>query len=407
MARMTKRLTVKKVASLVKKIPLVKSGPRKGQPTTRLYCDGDGLNLQVTPTLAASWLYRYTGADGRPRSIGLGPQRKVTLDDARDATVDADRLARGGTDPLASKRASKLANAATAHAITFQAYATGYIKDKALDKQWLNSLTNHAFPKIGAKPVKDITVDDVAGILQPIWTAKHVTATRIQTRLESIMDAARAAEHYTHENPASWNLVKHRLPEIKRTRKNHAAPEYQTMPAYVAKLRFRTAAMVDWKASAASRALEFAIMCVARTKEVRLAKWCEIDVAAKCWTVPAARMKARKEHFVPLSSAALAAIGPAGAPDAFVFTEDTAPLAPSALLETLRLDHDNTATVHGICRATFRTWASSEETGAENETIEFALAHTHGDRSEQAYERGTRFAKRVKLMDQWAAYLAS
>jgi integrase len=254
-----------------------------------------------------------------------------------------------------------------------------------------------------AKPVADIAMADVLEVLQPLWRSRPETASRLRGRIEAVLDAAKAQGFRQGENPARWrgHLDKLLPKRQKLTRGHHAAMPYREVPAFMARLRERE--------SISSLALEFAILTAARTGEVLGARWQEIDLAAKVWTVPATRMKAGKEHRVPLSSRALAILERLAKAKTgeFVFPGQKPghPLSTMALEMVLRRMKIKGATVHGF-RSTFRDW-SGDETHFPRELAEAALAHVAGDSTERAYRRGDALEKRRALMNAWAQYLES
>ena len=264
-----------------------------------------------------------------------------------------------------------------------------------------------SIPTIGALPVQAVDTGLVLKVLEPIWTTKPETASRVRGRLESILDFAKVRGYRDGENPARWRgHLDKLLPARSKVREveHHAALPYAELPAFLASLREQE--------GIAARALEFLILTAARTGEVIGARWSEIDLLDKTWTVPAARMKAHREHRVPLSAPALAILDEmqrlaTAKPRCFVFPGGKAgkPLSNMAFLMLLRRMGRGDLTAHGF-RATFKTWAS-ERTSTQNEIVEASLAHTIGDKVEQAYRRGDLFEKRRRLMQQWAMFCAT
>jgi integrase len=265
--------------------------------------------------------------------------------------------------------------------------------------QWRMTLETYAAPLRG-RPVDTITTDDVLAVLKPIWLEKPETASRLRGRIEKVLDAAKAKGHREGENPARWRgHLDHLLPRpSKLTRGHHAAMPYEKVPPFVGQLRGRQAT--------AALALEFCILTAARSGEVLGAKWSEIDLEKKLWTVPAARMKAGREQRVPLSTRAIAILQGLGQVDLdeHVFAGQKAgrPLSSMAMEMMLRRMQVENATVHGF-RSSFRDWAGNE-TSFPREIIEAALAHVIGDKAEQAYRRSDALEKRRKLMDAWGAH---
>jgi integrase len=373
------------------------------------YADGGGLRLVVKETGARSWVYRYM-LKGRSRDIGLGPAAgpgTVALAKARDLADDLRREVKAGIDPLDQREQLVAEEAAAAQAaaiagITFKASAEAYIaaheeswRNDKHRQQWRNTLNTYVYPTMGDIPVADIDTAHVMAVLEPIWRAKPETASRVRGRLETILDAARARGHRSGENPARWRgHVAQMLPARSQlTRGHHKAMPYVEVPAFVAKLRTREAT--------AALMLEFAILTAARSGEVIDATWAEIDLAKAVWTVPAARMKAGKEHRVPLSPRAveiLEIVAKVGGDHLFSGNSNgkLSIMAMTMLLRRMKQD----CTVHGF-RSAFRDWAA-ECTSFSHEVCEMALAHVIGNKAEAAYRRGDLFDKRRKLMEAWA-----
>jgi len=402
MAREIERLTAQRVERI----------KAAGEPKPGMYADGGGLYLRVTPEGARNWVLRYM-LDRRPRWMGLGPLGLYGLADARARALDARRKRHDGIDPIAARRAERARKRLeAAKAITFKQCAESYIashkagwRNEKHKYQWTATLTTFAYPVIGALPVQEVDTALVLKVLEPIWTAKSETASRVRQRMENILDFAKVRGYREGENPARWRgHLDKLLPARSKVRdvEHLAALPYAELPDFLGSLRTREAI--------AARALEFLILTAARTGEVIGARWNEIDLLDKNWTVPAARMKARREHRVPLSPRALAILDEMQAArnadddNAYVFPGPNpgTPLSNMALLMLLRRIGLDNLTVHGF-RATFKTWAS-EHTSFQNEIAEAALAHVIGDKVEQAYRRGDLFAKRRRLMQQWASF---
>ena len=380
-----------------------------------LYADGGGLYLRVTPEGARNWVLRYM-LDRRARWMGLGPLSLYGLADAREKALDARRKRHEGIDPIDARRAERARQRLeAAKAISFKQCAEAYInahrhgwRNEKHAAQWSATLATYAYPVIGALPVQAVDTDLVLKVLEPIWTAKLETASRVRGRIESILDFAKARGYRDGENPGRLRgHLSNLLAAHSRVRQveHHAALPYAELPAFLAGLHEQE--------GVAPRALEFLILTARRTSEVIGARWDEIDLLDKTWTVPAARMKARREHRVPLTARALAILdemrsardGNNG--DAFVFPGGKAgrSLSNMSLLMLLRRMGRGDLTAHGF-RATFKTWAS-ERTSFQNEIVEASLAHTIGGKVEQAYRRGDLFEKRCRLMQQWAAFCSS
>ena len=373
-----------------------------------LYADGGGLYLQVIGG-AKSWILRYD-FQGRRREMGLGPLRDVGLAGARQQaarwrhTLKVDRR-----DPLEAREAERLAERLrTASAVTFKEAAGRYIEahrpswrnDKHAG-QWETTLTTYAYPVLAALPVADVQVGHVLKVLEPIWTVKPETAGRVRGRIEAVLDWAAARGYRAGDNPARWRgHLEKLLPARSKVRSvaHHAALPFAEVGAFVADLRDRE--------GTSARALEFLILTAARTGEIIGAKWPEIDLDAKVWTIPGARMKAGREHRVPLSVPAVALlkrIKESGAGDhVFPGGSRAQPLSNMALLQTLERMGRRDLTVHGF-RSTFRDWAA-ERTNFPREIAEAALAHTLKDKTEAAYRRGDALEKRRRLMEAWARF---
>ncbi len=396
MARATARLTALKVE-------------KAKEPG--MYADGGGLYLRVTPQGTKNWVLRYM-LNRTPRWMGLGPFTLYGLQEARARALDARRKRHDGIDPIDARRVERARQRLdAAKAVTFAEVAEVYItahkagwrngKHKA---QWENTLKTYATP-IMALPVQSIDTALVLKALEPIWTVKPETAGRVRQRIESILDFAKVRGFRDAENPARWRgHLDKLLPARTKVRAigHHVVLPYAELPAFLASLRTREAI--------AARALEFLILTAARTGEVIGARWNEIDLLDKTWTVPAERMKAQREHRVPLSARAIVILQEMQAArdgddeNAFVFfgPRPATPLSNMALLMLLRRMELDDLTVHGF-RSTFRDWAA-ERTNYRNHVVEMALAHAVSDKVEQAYRRGDLFEKRRRLMQQWATF---
>jgi integrase len=318
-----------------------------------------------------------------------------------------------GTMGLARRAERAQQRLDAAKAITFKECAESYIASHRAgwrnDKhkyQWSATLSTYVYPAIGTLPVQTVNTALVLKVLEPIWTVKPETAGRVRQRIESILDVAKVRGYRDGENPARWRgHLDKLLPARSKVRavEHHAALPYAQLPALLASLREREAV--------SARALEFLILTAGRTGEVIGARWGEIDLLDKTWTVPAARMKTHRDHRVPLSARAVAILQDMqearDGDNAFVFPgpRPGKPLSNVALLRLLERMGLNDLTVHGF-RATFKTWAS-ELTSTQNEIVEASLAHTIGGKVEQAYRRGDMFEKRRRLMQQWTTFCTS
>jgi integrase len=362
------------------------------------YSDGGNLYLIVADTGARKWVLRFTWR-GKAREMGLGSANSVPLADAREKAADARRKIAQGLNPIDErKRDGSVPTFGQMADEVVKALSPGFRNDKH-KAQWKTTLETYAAP-LRANPVDEIGTDDVLSVLQPIWTKKAETASRLRGRIEKVLDAAKAKGFRDGENPARWRgHLDHLLPRpLKLTRGHHAAMPYENTAAFIGTLRERD--------GIAALALEFCILTAARSNEVLGLRWPEIDLDHAVWTVPAARMKAGREHRVPLSGRAVAILkGLAGSKQGeFVFTgqRPNTPLSGMAMEMMLRRMNVNDATVHGF-RSSFRDWAGNVS-NFPRELIEMALAHVIGDKAEQAYRRSDALEKRRKLMEAWAAY---
>ncbi len=384
-----------------------------------IYGDGAGLWLTVGPTGAKSWLFRFMLA-GKAREMGLGPVHTIGLAEAREKALACRKMLLDGLDPLAARQAARAAQAAgealeLAGRVTFRDAAERFIaanragwKNAKHAAQWNATLESYAFPLIGDLAVAAVGTGHVTRILEPIWREKPETASRVRGRIEAVLDSAKVHGWRDGENPARW---KGHLESILPARgkvasvEHHAALPWRDIAAFVADL--------EKQDGTAALALRFAILTAARTGEVIGATWQEITLDGPdgaVWTIPAGRMKAGREHRVPLSDAARAVLTEAAkartdqAAGAFVFRGQRAGrgLSNMAMLVLLRRMERGDLTAHGF-RSTFRDWAG-EATHNAREIVETALAHAVGTAVEQAYRRGDMLAKRRRLMDDWAAF---
>jgi integrase len=359
------------------------------------HADGGNLYLSISPNGGRRWVFLYRW-HGKPTEIGFGSARDVSLARARELASQARINLTEGNNPKDARK-------------PFESAAFGECADRLIEAmrpswrsgkhaaQWEMTLCEYAAP-LRRLPVDKIGTYDVLSVLKPIWDKKPETASRIRGRIERVLDAAKAQGLRTGENPARWRgHLDQLLPKRQRlTRGHHAAMPYDDVPAFVNDLQKR-------QATAAS-ALEFAILTAARSGEVLGACWNEFDVDRAVWTVPASRMKASREHRVPLSPRALEIVKAMDRNEPLVFAgqKQGRPLSSMALEMMLRRMKVENATVHGF-RSSFRDWAA-EQTNFPNEVCEAALAHVIENKAEAAYRRGDLFAKRRKLMDAWCAY---
>jgi integrase len=358
------------------------------------HVDGRGLMLLVKDSGARSWVLRCQ-VGGRRRDVGLGAWPEVTLAKAREKAIETRRLMRDGGDPVAARHGAKRASFRETAESLIASKRDGWrnVKHAA---QWSATLEAYAFPKLGNKDVRAIGVDDVLAVLTPIWPEKRETASRVRQRIEAVLDFASAKGLRQGDNPARWRgHLDHLLPKPSKVRavEHHAAVDWREIGAFMKALSTRE--------GIAARALAFTILTVARSGEVRGMHWGEIDHLAAVWTVPASRMKAAKEHRVPLTPEALALLGEAGRPDELIFTGERMgkPLSDMSLTAVIRR-MGRPETVHGF-RSTFRDWAGETST-FPREVVEAALAHRLKDKAEAAYARGDLFTKRRTLMAEWA-----
>lgn len=365
------------------------------------YADGNGLYLEVDRSGAKRWMLR-TVVRGKRSDIGLGGVQIVSLADARLEAQRLRHLARSGGDPLAVRRLQQrviptFAEAATAvHA----SYSPGW-KNPKHSAQWINTLKQYAYPTLGDRRVDQMTTADVLNVLAPIWLKKPETARRVRQRLSSVFDWCKASGYYTEENPVD-SVVKG-LPRQTDQQVHHAALPYDQVGDFLKRLN------ASDTTESVRLAFELLILTATRTGELVGATWKEFDLEEAMWIIPPERMKAKREHRVPLAKRAIAILKRAkelAAGSEFVFPGRTSekPLSNMAFLMTLRRMGEN-ATAHGF-RSAFRDWAS-ERTNFPREVCEMALAHTVKDKTEAAYRRGDLLEKRRKLMATWAAFISA
>lgn len=371
-----------------------------------MFADGDGLYLQVTASGAKSWVFRYQLA-GRRRDMGLGPLSAVSLAEAREKAQEARKLVKAGVDPIEQKKEAAAAQVAPPAERTFAECAEAYVASMSAEwdnakhaAQWSSTLATYAYPVMGSLPIKDVALSHVLDVLEPIWREKTETASRVRGRIEAVLDYARVRGYREGENPARWKgNLDHILPRKAKVARveHHTALPYADMPGFWPKLQAHD--------GLGARALELCILTATRTGEVLGAVWDEVDIEAAVWTIPAERMKARKEHRMPLTGPAIALLRKMAAirRGAFVFPgqRPNRPLSNMAMVMVLRRMKVD-ATPHGF-RSTFRTWAA-EQTTHPHEVAEAALAHTQADKVVAAYQRGDFFERRRRLMEDWAAF---
>jgi integrase len=369
------------------------------------HSDGGGLYLFISrdsEALRRRWVFRFAWA-GKVREMGLGPVNGVSLAEARKLAAAAHSEVANGRDPIeardAGRRASQGRKAFGDCALALLTAKQSEWRSAKHRRQWRVTLETHAAP-IWTMPVQDIGTEAVLSVLRPLWQTRTETASRVRGRIEAVLDAAKAQGLRQGENPARWrgHLDKLLPKRGKLSRGHFAAMSYAEIPAFMAALRELE--------GMAALALEFAILTAARSGEALGARWPEIDLEAKVWTIPAPRMKAAREHRVPLSGRAMAILARLAEVNTgeFVFfgQRPGKPLSPASLTMVLRRLQINRATIHGF-RSSFRDWAGNE-THFPRELAEAALAHVIGDKSEQAYRRSDALEKRRALMEAWAAY---
>jgi integrase len=398
MPRIIERLSARKVAT---------AKPKRGRRALFL-SDGANLNLQISfaddgKTVRKSWVFLYQ-LNGRKRAMGLGPTYTVGLAEARAKAKALRQMLLEDRDPIEEREAAHRAKLAeAAKLMTFQQCAEAYVRlhesgwSSEHRSQWHASLRLYVLPKIGDVPVRDIDTAMVMQIIEPIWSAKTVTAGRVRARIEAVLEYATAHKFREGDNPARLLAALPKQSKIAPVGHLTALP-WQDVPQFMSELRGLK--------STAARCCEFLILCAARSGEAIGATWDEIDLKAKTWVVPPERMKARKEHRVPLSARALEILGPKG--DGYIFG-GTRVLGETALRRTVLAKlrpgatrWRSSITTHGF-RASFKTWCG-ESTNFAAETIELALAHAIGNKTEQSYERGDKFEKRRRLMDKWSKF---
>ena len=389
MAHLSGKLTIKNVQNL--------GAGRHG--------DGNGLYLIVDPSGARRWIVRVTvkgqkNKQGAPlrTDFGLGGADIVTLAQARERALEYRRMAKQGLNPRFN---------ATREIPTFKEIAQQVHIDRLPiwknakhGQQWINTLRDYAFPKIGRMPVDGIGQPEVLMCLSPIWTAKHETATRLAQRIKVVLDVAKSKGFRSGENPVTEIKDAKVLPKVNAKPKHHNAMAWQDVPAFYADLKTRSAM--------SAKALRFTCLTGSRTGEVLGLPWSEIDFEARLWTCPAERMlKTGEDHRVPLTDEMLAIIEPLQAmASEYVFEgqKRNKPLSNMAMLMLLRRMKVEEVTVHGF-RSTFRDWAS-EVANAPRELAEMSLSHKIGSDVERAYARSDLLDRRRALMERWSGFVS-
>ncbi|MCK0139275.1 site-specific integrase [Aliiroseovarius sp. F47248L] len=367
--------------------------------------DGAGLYLVVDPSGARRWIVRVTvkgqkNSKGAPlrTDFGLGGADVVTLNQARERALEYRRMAKQGLNPRYNAKREVPTFQELSQQVHIERLPTW--KNAKHGQQWLNTLRDYAFPKIGRMPVDSIGQPEVLMCLSPIWTDKHETAKRLAQRMKVVLDVAKAKGFRSGENPVTGVKEAGVLPKVKAKPQHHDAMPWRDVPAFYAELAGRSAM--------AAKALQFTILTAARTTEVLEMTWPEVDLDARLWTVPAERMKGGKEHRVPLTDEMLAILEPLKAmASTYVFEGQKRhkPLSNMSMLMLLRRMGREGFTVHGF-RSSFRDWAS-EAANAPRELAEAALAHQVGNDVERAYARSDLLERRRELSGYWSKFCAS
>lgn len=365
------------------------------------HSDGMGLYLLVKESGAKSWIYRFQ-IKGRRREMGLGSLNDVSTKEARAKAAEARALHLSGIDPINARMKSP-----SAELKKFESLAIDYIEDhkaswknKKHVQQWKNTLSTYAYPKIGNVEPADITVENILTVLKPIWHTKTETASRLRGRLEKILDSAKVKGYRSGENPAAWRgNLEHVLPHPDKISPvtHHPALPYTQVAEFLERL--------TGCEGTGALCLEFTILSACRSGETRLATWDEFDFENKVWTIPASRMKMKREHRVPLSPEMLEVLERARGYQTnnwvFPSTRKGVALSDMALTQIVRRLHPE-CTVHGF-RSSFRDWGA-EETEFANEALELCLAHQVASSVEKAYSRGDMLERRREVMDAWGKY---
>lgn len=371
------------------------------------HADGGGLYLQISKFGTKSWVFRYTFH--RKREMGLGSVNDVSLKEARDISSTYRAMVRDGIDPINERKQKRAQSKADSTKLTsFKECAEDYIRHNSAawsnakhSNQWKNTLETYAYPVIGSLPVAMVELHHITRILKPIWAEKNETAKRVRGRIEAVLDAAKVNGLREGENPARWKGHLDKIlpmPSKVKKVKHHAALPYEQIDTFMQDLRERD--------SIAASGLEFLILTAARTGEVLKATFDEIDFEKKMWVIPENRMKAGKEHRVPLSNKAMKIIKAMKdmQQSDFIFAgfRGNCGLSNMAFLQLLKRMGYKEITTHGF-RSSFRDWAA-EQTAYPPDVVEMALAHSVGNETTQAYHRTDLFEKRRRLMNEWSNY---
>ncbi|RKE96206.1 tyrosine-type recombinase/integrase [Sulfitobacter guttiformis] len=366
--------------------------------------DGNGLYLVVDPSGARRWIVRVVvkgqkNKKGAPlrTDFGLGGADIITINQARERALEYRRMAKQGLNPRFNTQREIPTFEEVAQQVHKERMPTW--KNAKHGQQWINTLRDYAFPKVGRMPIDSIGQPEVMMCLAPIWTDKHETAKRLAQRIKTVLDVARSKGLRSGENPVTAIKDAQVLPKVKAKPAHHDAMNWRDLPAFYKELSRRNAV--------AARALQFTILTAARTSEVLDVIWAEIDFDAQLWTVPAVRMKGGVEHRVPLSDEMIKIVEPLremASKYVFEGQKRHKPLSNMSMLMLLRRMNIDSVTVHGF-RSTFRDWAS-EEANAPREVAEMSLAHQVGSDVERAYARSDLLAKRRELMLRWTNFVA-
>lgn len=385
--------------------------PGLGVKITESVAKWDAEKGEKEPPPVKAWVFRYKLA-AKTRDMGLGAFRDLKLAKARDLARDAREKLAQGIDPIHDARARLSALAASRAAdVTFKQCAEAYMKAHEAswdnDKhraQWSSTLLKYAYPEFGNLYVRDVTKHHVLRALEPIWTTKNETAKRLRARIHSVLDMAIAKDYRPEPNPARWpGALKSSLPSVPRKRGHHPAVPVEQIADFMTKLRA--------KEGTSARALDLLVLTAARSGEIRGARWSEFDLKQKVWTVPGERMKAKKDHQVPLSAAAIRLLKSLdridGVDYVFPSPRSNGPLSNMALSELMRdLDFKDEAgrkcVPHGL-RSTFSDWCG-DYTDWHEDVAEAALAHTIANATRAAYRRRKALEKRRLVMEQWATF---
>ena len=365
------------------------------------YSDGNNLYLKIEDTGSRRWILRLT-INGKRRDMGLGSFSFINLADARELASQYNKLAKSGIDPI-QERLKEKGQQITLKECTYKVHALNkpIWKTDLLARQWINSFEHHVFPIIGHLTISQIQSVDIMNVLTPIWNTKHDTAKKLKQRLRVVFKWCRAQGYFTGDNPVE--LAEMALPRLKLNKKHHKYLPYDQLPDLIKKLKDTPIILSN------KLAIEFAILTAGRTSEILKAQWDEIDFSNKLWTIPKDRMKANKEHIVPLSDRSIAILKESqkNYPNAkYIFPSELnleKPLSSNTMLFAIQKRMNTNVTTHGM-RTSFKVWAS-EVTNFQNEVSEMALSHSIPNKVEAAYRRGNLLEKRRLLMQCWVDYL--